>query len=95
MYILDVYLILDNPTGWLPTRRLIDVVLGLNSLFTDLLDFDDPLNAEAADQWRQDKVKMIVCVYLISYHLRMHLRKRCVITYVDFVSKLRMTIANL
>uniref|UniRef100_A0A914V3K5 E2 NEDD8-conjugating enzyme n=1 Tax=Plectus sambesii TaxID=2011161 RepID=A0A914V3K5_9BILA len=30
--------------GWMPTRRLRDVVLGLNSLFSDLLDFDDPLN---------------------------------------------------
>ncbi len=30
--------------GWAPTRTLKDVVWGLNSLFTDLLNFDDPLN---------------------------------------------------
>jgi ubiquitin-conjugating enzyme E2 F len=42
-------------TGWLPTRTLKDVVWGLNSLFTDLLNFDDPLNTEAADQYARDK----------------------------------------
>lgn len=42
-------------TGWLPTRSLKDVVWGLNSLFTDLLNFDDPLNIEAADQFRRDQ----------------------------------------
>ena len=41
--------------GWLPTRTLKDVILGLNSLFTDLVDFDDPLNTVAADQFRRDK----------------------------------------
>lgn len=42
--------------GWMPTRRLIDVVLGLDSLFTDLIDFDDALNAQAAQQWSTNKV---------------------------------------
>lgn len=42
--------------GWMPTRRLIDVVLGLDSLFTDLIDFDDALNATAAQQWSTNKV---------------------------------------
>ncbi|XP_037583808.1 NEDD8-conjugating enzyme UBE2F-like isoform X2 [Cebus imitator] len=42
-------------TGWAPTRTLKDVVWGLNSLFTDLLDFDDPLNIEAAEHHLQDK----------------------------------------
>lgn len=42
-------------TGWLPTRSLKDVVWGLNSLFTDLLNFDDPLNVEAADQFKRDE----------------------------------------
>ncbi|VDK68355.1 unnamed protein product [Onchocerca ochengi] len=42
--------------GWMPTRRLIDVVLGLDSLFTDLIDFDDALNAAAAQQWSTNKV---------------------------------------
>ncbi|XP_075404892.1 NEDD8-conjugating enzyme UBE2F-like [Tenrec ecaudatus] len=42
-------------TGWAPTRMLKDVVWGLNSLFTDLLNFDDPLNIEAAEHHLQDK----------------------------------------
>lgn len=41
--------------GWAPTRRLKDVIWGLNSLFTDLLNFDDPLNSEAAEQYQRDK----------------------------------------
>lgn len=41
--------------GWAPTRKLKDVVWGLNSLFTDLLNFDDPLNIEAAEQFAKDK----------------------------------------
>ncbi|CAG7786251.1 unnamed protein product [Allacma fusca] len=40
--------------GWAPTRRLKDVVWGLNSLFTDLLNFEDPLNGEAAEQYQKD-----------------------------------------
>ncbi|KAM4839043.1 NEDD8-conjugating enzyme UBE2F-like [Urocitellus parryii] len=42
-------------TGWAPRRTLKDVVWGLNSLFTDLLDFDDPLNIEAAEHYFWDK----------------------------------------
>lgn len=42
-------------TGWAPTRKLKDVVWGLNSLFSDLLNFDDPLNIEAADHFYRDK----------------------------------------
>ncbi|KAM6332400.1 NEDD8-conjugating enzyme UBE2F isoform 3-T3 [Podargus strigoides] len=42
-------------TGWAPTRTLKDVVWGLNSLFTDLLNFDDPLNIEAAEHRLRDK----------------------------------------
>ena len=41
--------------GWLPTRTLKDVVWGLNSLFTDLVAFDDPLNTAASDQYQYDK----------------------------------------
>ncbi|KAH0539704.1 NEDD8-conjugating enzyme UBE2F-like [Cotesia glomerata] len=41
--------------GWAPTRKLKDVVWGLNSLFTDLLNFDDPLNKDAADLFLNDK----------------------------------------
>ncbi|VDN02046.1 unnamed protein product [Thelazia callipaeda] len=48
--------------GWMPTRRLIDVVLGLDSLFTDLIDFDDALNAAAAQQWSTNKEAYITKV---------------------------------
>ncbi|KAL6444332.1 NEDD8-conjugating enzyme UBE2F-like [Cataglyphis hispanica] len=41
--------------GWAPTRKLKDVVWGLNSLFTDLLNFDDPLNRDAAELFIKDK----------------------------------------
>ena len=41
--------------GWAPTRRLRDVIWGLNSLFTDLLNFDDPLNIDAAEHYQRDK----------------------------------------
>lgn len=41
-------------TGWAPTRTLKEVVWGLYALFTDLCDFDDPLNTEAADQHLKD-----------------------------------------
>jgi len=41
--------------GWAPTRRMKDVVWGLYSLFDDLLDFDDPLNVEAAEHHLRDE----------------------------------------
>jgi len=40
--------------GWAPTRRIKDVVWGLNSLFTDLLNFEDPLNIEASEMFQKD-----------------------------------------
>ncbi|XP_063697367.1 NEDD8-conjugating enzyme UBE2F-like [Culicoides brevitarsis] len=43
--------------GWCPTRRLNDIIWGLNSLFTDLLNFDDPLNIDAAEEYSKDKNK--------------------------------------
>ncbi|XP_050843568.1 NEDD8-conjugating enzyme UBE2F isoform X2 [Serinus canaria] len=45
-------------TGWAPTRTLKDIVWGLNSLFTDLLNFDDPLNIEAAEHHLRDKTQL-------------------------------------
>ncbi|XP_064467371.1 NEDD8-conjugating enzyme UBE2F-like [Ornithodoros turicata] len=41
--------------GWAPTRTLKEIVWGLNSLFTDLLNFDDPLDNEAAEHYQRDK----------------------------------------
>ncbi|XP_064832882.1 NEDD8-conjugating enzyme UBE2F-like isoform X4 [Oncorhynchus masou masou] len=51
-------------TGWAPTRTLKDVVWGLNSLFTDLLNFDDPLNIDAAEHHLRDKLWKAVKVGL-------------------------------
>jgi len=42
-------------SGWAPTRKLKDIVWGLNSLFTDLLNFDDPLNVEASELYFKNK----------------------------------------
>jgi ubiquitin-conjugating enzyme E2 F len=50
-------------SGWTPTRSLKDVIWGLNSLFTDLCDFEDPLNIEAARQYKQDPT---------SFHQNVH-----------------------
>ena len=110
-------------TGWMPTRTLLDVVWGLNSLFTvralcvcvcwcvcicmckcvcmcvfmyvclylcmyvcmciyiihecvcmeqfcaiqDLVNFDDPLNTDAAEQFRLHPVSLSVCL-LVCHH---------------------------
>lgn len=58
--------------GWAPTRRLKDVIWGLNSLFTDLLNFEDPLNIEAAEQYSKDKDKFQAKVreYVSAYARR-------------------------
>lgn len=55
--------------GWAPTRKLRDVVWGLNSLFTDLLNFDDPLNIEAAELYERDKKAFVekVRYYIQSF----------------------------
>ncbi|XP_021063655.1 NEDD8-conjugating enzyme UBE2F-like [Mus pahari] len=42
-------------TSWAPTRTLKDIVCGLNSLFANLLNFDDPLNIEVAEHHLWDK----------------------------------------
>ncbi|KAI1236977.1 hypothetical protein IHE44_0014225 [Lamprotornis superbus] len=55
-------------TGWAPTRTLKDIVWGLNSLFTDLLNFDDPLNIEAAEHHLRDKISLEV-VYVVCSKL--------------------------
>ncbi|XP_008211646.1 NEDD8-conjugating enzyme UBE2F [Nasonia vitripennis] len=58
--------------GWAPTRKLKDIVWGLSSLFTDLLNFDDPLNREAADLFSKDKEMFGIKVkeYLVQYAKR-------------------------
>lgn len=58
--------------GWAPTRRLKDVIWGLNSLFTDLLNFDDPLNMEASELYAMDKeaFKIKVRQYVNQYAKR-------------------------
>ncbi|KAK9890124.1 hypothetical protein WA026_008933 [Henosepilachna vigintioctopunctata] len=56
-------------SGWSPTRRLKDVVWGLHALFTDLLNFEDPLNIEAADMYKHSKLDFQIKVeeYVRSY----------------------------
>uniref|UniRef100_A0A3Q3VZC6 E2 NEDD8-conjugating enzyme n=1 Tax=Mola mola TaxID=94237 RepID=A0A3Q3VZC6_MOLML len=56
-------------TGWAPTRTLKDVVWGLNSLFTDLLNFDDPLNIDAAEHHLRDKVRGKIIKTMSKYFL--------------------------
>ncbi|XP_071823077.1 NEDD8-conjugating enzyme UBE2F-like isoform X1 [Apostichopus japonicus] len=59
-------------TGWAPTRKLKDVVWGLNSLFSDLLNFDDPLNIEASEHYLRDKkdFEAKVRIYVTKYAKR-------------------------
>ncbi|ESO07231.1 hypothetical protein HELRODRAFT_76722 [Helobdella robusta] len=58
--------------GWAPTRTLKDVVWGLNSLFTDLLNFEDPLNVDAADHYKRnsDDFKAKVTDFILRYAKR-------------------------
>ncbi|XP_017772385.1 PREDICTED: NEDD8-conjugating enzyme UBE2F-like isoform X1 [Nicrophorus vespilloides] len=55
--------------GWSPIRKLNDVVWGLHDLFTDLLNFDDPLNPDAADMYYNSKevFHKKVCEYVNMY----------------------------
>ncbi|ELT90279.1 hypothetical protein CAPTEDRAFT_205058 [Capitella teleta] len=48
--------------GWAPTRRLKDITWGLNSLFSDLLNFEDPLNVAAAEHYERDKESFVAKV---------------------------------
>ncbi|XP_076808775.1 NEDD8-conjugating enzyme UBE2F-like [Clavelina lepadiformis] len=56
-------------SGWAPTRSIKDVIWGLYSLFIDLVDFDDPLNIEAADEYKRNpkQFKQSVDTYLYRY----------------------------
>ncbi|KAM7539614.1 hypothetical protein Aperf_G00000024207 [Anoplocephala perfoliata] len=44
-----------DSTGWAPTRKIMDVIWGLESLFGDLCDFGDALNMKAAEQYSRDR----------------------------------------
>ncbi|XP_053441891.1 NEDD8-conjugating enzyme UBE2F-like isoform X1 [Nycticebus coucang] len=44
-----------DSTGWAPTRTLKDVVWGLTLCLLIFLNFDDPLNTEAAEHHLRDK----------------------------------------
>ncbi|GFW92569.1 NEDD8-conjugating enzyme UBE2F [Trichonephila clavipes] len=48
--------------GWTPSRSLKDVVWGLNCLFSDLLNFEDPLNPKAAEQYSKNKGSFVSTV---------------------------------
>ena len=56
----------NDGTGWTPARRLKDVIWGLNSLFTDLLNFDDPLNIEAAEHFQVNQMHSLFEHFLTS-----------------------------
>lgn len=58
--------------GWMPTRRLKDVIFGINSLFTDLCDFDDPLNIELSEEYSKDqlRVKQKIRDFVQQYAMR-------------------------
>ncbi|EUB64842.1 NEDD8-conjugating enzyme UBE2F [Echinococcus granulosus] len=43
-----------DSSGWAPTRKLSDVIWGLESLFSDLCDFNDALNTNAAEEYIRD-----------------------------------------
>lgn len=43
-----------DSSGWAPTRKLYEVVWGIESLFSELCDFTDALNTTAADQYARD-----------------------------------------
>lgn len=55
--------------GWTPTRTLKDVVWGVDALFDELLNFEDPLNVDAAEQYRRDPdgFQRKVCDYIARY----------------------------
>lgn len=40
--------------GWSPVQGLKEVIWGINSLFTDLLNFTEPLNSEAAAMFQRN-----------------------------------------
>lgn len=44
----------------MPTRGIKDVIIGLDNLFGDLMDFDDPLNNEAAEMYNNNKVFILL-----------------------------------
>jgi len=41
--------------GWLPTRTILDIIFGINSLFYDLVNFEDPLNTEASNMYQSNR----------------------------------------
>ncbi|CAL8080263.1 unnamed protein product [Calicophoron daubneyi] len=55
-------------SGWAPTRRLLDVVWGIESLFSDLCDFNDALNTAAAEQYQRDPSDFLVTARKYVYH---------------------------
>uniref|UniRef100_A0A5S6QRR5 E2 NEDD8-conjugating enzyme n=1 Tax=Trichuris muris TaxID=70415 RepID=A0A5S6QRR5_TRIMR len=56
--------------GWNPARGIKDVVLGIYALFGDLIDFNDPLNHDAASLYQRDPSEFRMKV-------REYIRKHC------------------
>lgn len=55
--------------GWSPIQGLKEVIWGINSLFTDLLNFDEPLNSAAAEMFQRspEEFKMVIQKYMHLY----------------------------
>lgn len=55
--------------GWSPVQGLKEVIWGINSLFTDLLNFEEPLNSEAAEMYKRspEEFKMVIQKYIYLY----------------------------
>ncbi|KAL5964394.1 NEDD8-conjugating enzyme UBE2F [Taenia solium] len=58
-----------DASGWAPTRKLSEVIWGLESLFSDLCDFNDALNTNAAEEYIRDpeSFKRTVRRYVSQY----------------------------
>ncbi|KFD55707.1 hypothetical protein M514_03455 [Trichuris suis] len=56
--------------GWNPARGIKDVVFGIYALFGDLIDFNDPLNHDAASMYQRDPAEFRMKV-------KEYMRKHC------------------
>uniref|UniRef100_A0A1I7Y0Z8 E2 NEDD8-conjugating enzyme n=1 Tax=Steinernema glaseri TaxID=37863 RepID=A0A1I7Y0Z8_9BILA len=65
----------NDSSGWSPMRRILKVILALFGLFRDPISFDDPLNEEAAKQYKEDpdSFKSQVQNYIKTYCENGHL----------------------
>lgn len=84
--LLDVLGQFKSNLGWMPTRGIKDVLIGLDSLFSDLMDFDDSLNIDAAQMYHSNKVSSALRDYFTNSHFRISLPPVFVITSAVIVT---------